>query len=461
MRVALRRTVATANNVLSRHVTLGLVYVLGLASSALAQSYDVTFRNEGDEDLYLVEASREGWTWGDDWRVAGWYKIPAGGHRTRVDVQHRVFGFINDKYEVEIFKPQRQNTTFPEIVRQVKVHPQSPFDYRIKDAGGLGDEFITMEMSFVFQAVGDHGAKGRYTITLTPDKQVPGVPLQRPHGTENKAVDASGRTSAQASYLQGQSLYYGRGIAQNYTEAAEHYRAAAEKGHAASQAQLGYMHLTGEGVARDEREAVRWLRLAAEQANANAQANLGYLYLLGRGVERDDIAAARWCRLAADQGVSSAQNTLGVLFEAGRGVKKDEAEAARWYRKAAEQGHVAAQLNLGHLYKAGRGVGQDDAVAVHWYRTASEQGDADAQCHLGYMYGAGRGVARDDAEAVRWYRRAAEQGNETAQANLGHRYRVGRGIAQDESKAIEWYLRAAEQGSPEALEALQGLKSTE
>lgn len=461
MSFALRRSAATASTLLSRRVTLGLAYVLVLASSALAQSYDVTFRNEGDEDLYLVEASREGWIWGDNWRVTGWYKIPAGGHRTRWDVQHRVFGFINDKYEVEIFKPQRQNATFPEIVRQVKVHPQSPFDYRIKDAGGLGDDFLTMEMSFVFQAVGDHDAKGKYSITLTPDKQVPGIPLQRPRGTENEAFDSSERTSAQASYVQGQNRYYGRGIAQNHTEAAEHYRAAAEKGHAASQAQLGYMYLTGEGVARDDGEAVRWLRLAAEQANANAQANLGYLYLLGRGVERDDSAAARWYRVAADQGVATAQNAIGVLCEAGRGVKKDYAQAAQWYRKAAEQGYVAAQLNLGHLYKAGRGVGQDDAVAVHWYRAASEQGDADAQCHLGYMYGAGRGVARDDAEAARWYQKAADRGNATAQANLGYRYRFGRGVAQDESQAIHWFQRAAEQGSAEALEALQRLKATD
>ena len=114
---------------------------------------------------------------------------------------------------------------------------------------------------------------------------------------------------------------------------------------------------------------------AAERGEAEAQLDLGTRYARGKGVERNDAEAAKWLRKAADQGLARAQLDIGVLYATGRGVPRDDAEAARWYRKAADQGLPQAQLNLGLAYDLGLGVPVDKAEADSWWRTAAAQGN--------------------------------------------------------------------------------------
>ena len=57
----------------------------------------------------------------------------------------------------------------------------------------------------------------------------------------------------------------------------------------------------GRGVAEDFAEAARLFRLAAEQGIARSQTNLGNMYYLGQGVAQDDAEAVRLFRLAAKQ----------------------------------------------------------------------------------------------------------------------------------------------------------------
>ena len=121
---------------------------------------------------------------------------------------------------------------------------------------------------------------------------------------------------------------------------------------------------------------------AAERGEAEAQLDLGTRYARGKGVERNDAEAAKWLRKAADQGLARAQLDIGVLYATGRGVPRDDAEAARWYRKAADQGLPQAQLNLGLAYDLGLGVPVDKAEADSWWRTAAEQGDTGAAKNL-------------------------------------------------------------------------------
>ena len=62
------------------------------------------------------------------------------------------------------------------------------------------------------------------------------------------------------------------------------------------------MYRTGTGVPQDYAEAVQLFRLAANQGNAVAQSNLGMMYRTGTGVPRDPTKAARLLKLADDQG---------------------------------------------------------------------------------------------------------------------------------------------------------------
>lgn len=63
-------------------------------------------------------------------------------------------------------------------------------------------------------------------------------------------------------------------MSQNYAEAAEWYRKAAEQGNANAQYSLGHMYLFGQGVRQDSREAANWFQKAAERGNSAARKRL-------------------------------------------------------------------------------------------------------------------------------------------------------------------------------------------
>jgi len=120
--------------------------------------------------------------------------------------------------------------------------------------------------------------------------------------------------------------------------------AAAERGDAVAQDNLGMMYRDGKGVARDYAQAITWFQKAADQGNASAQSDLGMMYLSGLGVERDEAQAVVWFRKAADQGNADGQYRIGLAYALGKGgVAPDYDQAEAWIRKAAEQGHAGAR----------------------------------------------------------------------------------------------------------------------
>ncbi len=231
----------------------------------------------------------------------------------------------------------------------------------------------------------------------------------------------------------------------------------AEQGNAEAQNLVGEMYFLGKGVKQDYQEAAKWYRKAAEQGSANAQYNLGFMYKNGQGVKQDyqEAAkwyskAAKWYRKAAEQGRANAQYNLGFMYKNGQGVIQDYQEAAKWYSKAAEQGDANAQNLLGEMYSYGEGEKQDYQEAAKWYRKAAEQRDANAQYNLGLLYENGQGVIQDRKEAAKWYRMAAEEGYAYAQNNLGLLYENGQGVLKDDIMAYALFNLAAAQGSKEA-----------
>ncbi len=195
-------------------------------------------------------------------------------------------------------------------------------------------------------------------------------------------------------------------------------RARAEQGDAKAQSDLASMYYHGKGVPQDYAEAARWYRRAAEQGNVKAEDGLGYMYSQGQGVPQDYTEAANWYRKAADQGHAKAQYDLGNTYYQGKGLAQDYSYAVDWFRRAADQGDAWAEDALGFMNYQGQGVPRDYTEAARWYRKAADRGYAKAQYDLGCMYFQGQGVPRDYAEAARWYRKAAKQGDEAARRTL-------------------------------------------
>ena len=75
-------------------------------------------------------------------------------------------------------------------------------------------------------------------------------------------------------------------------------RPLAEQGVSLAQNALGEMYMYGKGIPQDYNEAAKWLRLAAEQGHRRAQFLLGVLYWSGDGVPQDQDEAVKWFRLA-------------------------------------------------------------------------------------------------------------------------------------------------------------------
>jgi hypothetical protein len=157
----------------------------------------------------------------------------------------------------------------------------------------------------------------------------------------------------------------------DYATAYAEFFPLAVAGNASAQYNLGKMYADGKGVPQDFAQAAQWFRQAADQGVEDAQYYLGNLYALGQGVPQDFAQAAQWFRQAADQGHAGAQLLLGRMYVMGEGVPENYALAVYWFRQAAEQGNALALYALGLMYENGHGVPQDAAQAYFWYNLAA------------------------------------------------------------------------------------------
>ncbi len=124
--------------------------------------------------------------------------------------------------------------------------------------------------------------------------------------------------------------------------------------------------------------AIEKFSAAAARGDAKAQYNLGVMHGQGQGTPQDFGRAERFFTQSAEQGFAQAQVALGLMFSEGRGVSRDDSQALTWYRKAAQQGNAWAQFALGSMYYAGRGAGNDHVRAHLWLSLAAQAGLSDA-----------------------------------------------------------------------------------
>ena len=115
------------------------------------------------------------------------------------------------------------------------------------------------------------------------------------------------------------------------------------------------------------------VRAAAAKGDASAQVELGMFYVRGDVVPKDPVAGVSWIRKAADQGDAMGQYLLGVFYQSDVGVvTQDLAQGAEWFRKAAEQGLPDAQHLFGiAVGEGGRGVPQDVIESLKWLNLAA------------------------------------------------------------------------------------------
>jgi TPR repeat protein len=122
---------------------------------------------------------------------------------------------------------------------------------------------------------------------------------------------------------------------QDYGSASRIFIPLAERGIAAAQSYLGFMFETGRGVPQNYTEAAMWYRRAAEQGDSLAQYSLGLLYDKGQGVPRDIVEASKWLNLATAAAPPGAREARARIRDAVT-TKMTRGEIARARLRALE-----------------------------------------------------------------------------------------------------------------------------
>ena len=264
---------------------------------------------------------------------------------------------------------------------------------------------------------------------------------------------AAERGDPKAMDVLGDMYAEGRGVQENFAEAAKWYRRSADAGYPETFAGMGMLSLVkAMGLASDDesavrlahdeskkdefwrflhypqeypvrnqvelKEALRWLRKGAEEGHdARAQLILALLTSSGVGMEKDPVQAVKWMRLAATK-LPEAQYMMGMFYLDGLGVVQDLAEAAKWLRKAVDQNNPDAKALLSGMYFFGRGMPQDFQAAYVLAKEAAEQRNSTGQFFLGTILLSGKGAPMNHEQGIKWLQAAARQGQENAQQVL-------------------------------------------
>jgi len=126
--------------------------------------------------------------------------------------------------------------------------------------------------------------------------------------------------------------------------AVEWYRKAADQNLPEAQHMLGNLYSEGRGVPEDYIEAAKWYEKAAGQNFLYAQYQMGILHATGQGVEINNETAAKWFLKAAKRDMPSAQFQIGRQYAAGQGVEQDMVKAYMWMNIAALMGNHKGAL---------------------------------------------------------------------------------------------------------------------
>ena len=206
------------------------------------------------------------------------------------------------------------------------------------------------------------------------------APGQEPPASAVRAATAEKKISTNPvkDYEEGLRLLAigeGQGSLDALIDAADHFRLAADAGHAGAQARYGLSLERGQM----QEEAVKYYRLSAAQGHMDGQFGLGTAYLLGEGVTQDFAEARKWLTLAGEQGHKGAILTMATAYlrrelpadelallksretktyiTSGLGLDESARhgpEALVWIQRAADHNSLGALEALAVAYRSGQ-----------------------------------------------------------------------------------------------------------
>lgn len=141
------------------------------------------------------------------------------------------------------------------------------------------------------------------------------------------------------------------------------------------------MYMNGYGVALSHKKALKYFKAAAEKGNADAQFNLGAMHIGGIGVKKAYDKALHYFTLSAHQGHTLALYNLGQMHLHGLGTPRSCPVAVQFLKAVAERGPWGAQLDAAH----GALQSSDSGRSIQLYATLAEGGYEVAQYNIAFL----------------------------------------------------------------------------
>lgn len=262
------------------------------------------------------------------------------------------------------------------------------------------------------------------------------------------------RVSVKQEIKLGAAYLAGRGVPQDYTQAAYWYERAANAGDPLAQNEIGYLYQAGIGVPRDSARAVQWYQRAADGGYLEAKVNLGTAYLWGIGVRKDPQLGYELIHQAAIRNSGLADAYLGEMYYFGLGVPVDREAARGWYERGARAKDSIAESRLAEMLVAGNPSKRDLLNAAKLFRQSIKGGYVSAQHSLGLILIHHPELPAEPNEALACFQNASEAGIWKSSAVLGALYRDGKGVPMDAEKAFYYFRLAQLQGGEAARQAV-------
>ncbi len=264
--------------------------------------------------------------------------------------------------------------------------------------------------------------------------------------------------------------YYEKG---DLKKAFELMSAAADKGYAQAQLDVGTMYANGMGTERKNGLALFYTMLAAENGSEEAQEMLrsadpegirwvkknesniymeiALKYLAGHSKE-DRAMALKFVETAATRGSNPKVMYLcAEMYLGGDGVEPDLNKVVEYYRKAAAHGDLLSSRLAAAIEKDGKNAQLSEIRELYKLEEKAKAGDTDAAFDCANRYALGLGTTPDHKKAFGYYQIAAnDAGNFLALSACGDCYYDGDGTTRNYRMALSYYERAAEAGSPQA-----------
>lgn len=205
-------------------------------------------------------------------------------------------------------------------------------------------------------------------------------------------------------------------------------------------------------------EAEKKFLAAAKKGDAEAQYNLGACYEFGGGAPKDIDLARQWYEKAAKQGHKKAQARLRILNPP-QAPTKEEAEEFRSDALKYDP-DVNALFKWAECCEFGFHTEKDRDMALRYYLRAAEKDHAEAKARAQALTDEMTSRITEDevkkfrAAALKGWNRGKNDGNAEAQYQLARCYEFGIHVQQDTGAARTWYVRAANQGHAKAMKVL-------